>query len=287
MAKIKFYIALTRLNKPIGIYLLLWPTLSALVIAAEGNPSLKHWLIFTFGVIVMRSAGCIINDFADRDFDGFVARTKQRPLANGSLTTTEALTFCIVLLICATLLVILTNITTIYLASGALLVAAIYPFMKRVTYYPQLVLGIAFSWGILMSFTAEQSQLPAKAWWLFAANLLWTVAYDTYYALSDIKDDLQIGIKSTAIIFGKQARDICLILQIASLSCWIIAGIQFNLGWYFYASLIICLLIFIAGYIKTTDYEPHKCFKVFLSNHWAGFIIFMSLIADYHIKPII
>jgi len=281
MAKIKLYLALTRLNRPIGIYLLLWPTLSALVIASGGAPNLYNLIIFTLGVIIMRSAGCVINDLADRNFDRLVERTKNRPLASEAISINEALILLIILLIFAVILVFLTNLNTIYLACGALAIAALYPFMKRYTYYPQIVLGIAFSWGIPMAFTAQNQALSLGVWLLVLANILWTIAYDTYYALADIVDDLKIGVKSTAIAFGKYARLICLSLQLASLICLSLAGIYFNLGLIFYIALLVSLVIFIYGYVITYNYEPQICFNTFLNNHFAGLIIFIAIALNY------
>src|SRR5690606_6403142 len=204
------FIQLTRMDKPIGIYLLLWPTLSALWIAAEGVPNPAHLFIFSAGVVLMRAAGCVINDFADRNFDGHVQRTSNRPLATGRIQVREAWVLFAVLVALAFGLVLLTNTTTIWMSFGALAVASLYPFMKRYTYYPQVVLGAAYSWGILMCFTATRGTLPAEAWLLFIANVVWTVAYDTYYAMADREDDLKIGIRSTAILFGEADRVIIL-----------------------------------------------------------------------------
>lgn len=200
------FVQLVRLDRPIGIYLLLWPTLWSLWIAADGVPELKNLLIFVLGVILMRAAGCVINDFADRNFDGHVARTKARPLATGKISVREAWITFAVLVALSFGLVLLTNATTVWLSFGAVAVASLYPFMKRYTYYPQVVLGAAYSWGILMAFTAERGELPASAWLLFLVNVLWTVAYDSYYAMTDREDDLKIGIKSTAILFGDADR---------------------------------------------------------------------------------
>ena len=193
------FIQLMRLEKPIGIYLLLWPTLWALWVAGEGVPSVKNLFIFVVGVMLMRAAGCVINDYADRNFDGHVSRTKARPLASGKVTPREALVLFAVLVALSFVLVLFTNATTIWLSFGGLALAACYPFMKRYTFYPQVVLGAAFSWGMPMAFTAETGSLPPEAWLLYIANLLWTVAYDTYYAMADREDDLKIGVKSTAI----------------------------------------------------------------------------------------
>jgi len=283
MEKIRLYLALTRLDRPIGIYLLLWPTLTALVIATDGAPSLLNWLIFILGVIIMRSGGCVINDLADRNFDGFVERTKKRPLASGAISVKEALFLLLFLLLLAVCLVCLTNLKTIYLAFGALVIAAIYPLMKRYTYYPQIVLGIAFSCGIPMTFTANEQNLTFGVWLLVLANVLWTVAYDTYYALADIKDDRKIGIKSTAIVFGQYARQICLSLQLAHLVCLIAAGVYFALGAIFYGALLIALMIFIYGYLVTKSLAAQICFHTFLNNNWAGFAIFVATLASYYV----
>lgn len=278
------FIQLMRMEKPIGIYLLLWPTLSALWIAAEGPPSLKNLLIFVFGVILMRSAGCVINDFADRNFDGHVSRTRQRPLAAGRIRAREAWVLFAVLVALSFGLVLLTNAVTIWLSFGALAVASLYPFMKRYTYYPQVVLGAAYSWGILMAFTAQTGSLPAEAWLLYIANLLWTVAYDTYYAMTDREDDLKIGVKSTAILFGEADRTIILSLQGLSLFCLLLAGARFELGLYFHLGLLGAAFCFAWEFHATRRREPMACFKAFLHNHWAGLTILLGLVLDYALK---
>lgn len=278
------FIQLIRLEKPIGIYLLLWPTLSALWIAGNGSPSVKNFIIFLLGVILMRSAGCIINDFADRNFDGHVARTKERPLAGKRISVKEAFTLFFILLLICLLLVLCTNLTTFYLSFGAVAVAACYPFMKRFTNYPQVVLGAAYSWGILMTFTAETEQLPWFAWLLFFANVAWTVAFDTYYAMSDREDDLKIGVKSTAIAFGQYDRLIIAILQGVNLVGFIIVGLYLGFGIYFYLGLLIALACFIWEYVDTRSLDPLICFKAFLHNHWAGLAIFIGIVLDYLLK---
>lgn len=275
------FVQLVRLDKPIGIYLLLWPTLSALWIAGHGSPSIKNVIIFTLGVILMRSAGCVINDFADRNFDGYVVRTKDRPLAGKRITPKEAFTLFFSLLAVCLVLVLCTNKVTFYLSFGAIVVAACYPFMKRFTNYPQAVLGAAYSWGILMAFTAETSQLPWYAWLLFLANVAWTVAFDTYYAMSDREDDLRIGVKSTAIAFGQYDRTIIVILQTINLMGFVIVGLYLGFGWYFYIGLLIAVACFIWEYTDTSSLDPMRCFKAFLHNHWAGFAIWISIVIDY------
>ena len=278
------FIQLTRMDKPIGIYLLLWPTLWALWIAAKGVPSLSNLLIFVFGVILTRAAGCVINDFADRKVEGHVKRTEQRPMASGKISSKEALVFFALLMGLSFLLVLCTNAPTIWLSFGALALAATYPFMKRYTYYPQVVLGAAFSWGIPMAFTAETGSLPAAAWLLYIANLLWTVGYDTYYAMTDREDDLKIGVKSTAILFGDADRVIILSLQGLALGCLLLAGSHFELGGWFHLGLLGAAACFVWEFWYTRDRDPQRCFKAFLHNHWAGLSIFVGIVLDYALR---
>ena len=278
------FIQLTRMDKPIGIYLLLWPTLWALWIAAKGVPSLSNLLIFVFGVILTRAAGCVINDFADRKVDGHVKRTEQRPMASGKISSKEALVFFALLMGLSFLLVLCTNAPTIWLSFGALALAATYPFMKRYTYYPQVVLGAAFSWGIPMAFTAETGSLPAAAWLLYIANLLWTVGYDTYYAMTDREDDLKIGVKSTAILFGDADRVIILSLQGLALGCLLLAGSHFELGGWFHLGLLGAAACFVWEFWYTRDRDPQRCFKAFLHNHWAGLSMFVGIVLDYALR---
>jgi len=277
------FVQLMRLDKPIGIYLLLWPTLWALWVAAEGVPSAKNLAIFVLGVILMRAAGCVINDYADRNFDGHVKRTQARPLASGKIQPREALLLFAALVSLSFGLVLLTNASTIWLSFGGLALAACYPFMKRYTYYPQVVLGAAFSWGMPMAFTAETGQLPPEAWLLYIANLLWTVAYDTYYAMADRDDDLKIGVKSTAILFGDADRLIIATLQGLALFCLLLAGARFQLGPYFHLGLAGAALCFAWEFWSSRSREPQACFAAFLHNHWAGLAIFIGLVLDYAI----
>ena len=275
------FIQLTRMDKPIGIYLLLWPTLWALWVAAKGVPSLGNLLIFVLGVVLTRAAGCVINDFADRKVDGHVKRTEQRPMASGKISSKEALVFFALLMGVSFLLVLCTNAPTIWLSFGALALAATYPFMKRYTYYPQVVLGAAFSWGMPMAFTAETGSLPAAAWLLYIANLLWTVGYDTYYAMTDREDDLKIGVKSTAILFGDADRVIILGLQGLSLGCLLLAGVQFDLGGWFHLGLLVAAGCYLWEFWYTRNREPQRCFQAFLHNHWAGLAIFVGIVLNY------
>ncbi|MBM7063345.1 4-hydroxybenzoate octaprenyltransferase [Pseudomonas sp. UL073] len=278
------FIQLMRMDKPIGIYLLLWPTLWALWIAGEGRPSVKNLVIFLLGTVLMRAAGCVINDYADRNFDGHVARTRERPLASGRVSAKEALVLFAVLLLVSFGLVLLTNATTIWLSFGGVALAACYPFMKRYTFYPQVVLGMAFSWGIPMAFTAETGELPMAAWLLYIANLLWTVGYDTYYAMADREDDLKIGVKSTAILFGDADRLIILSLQGLALLCLLLAGSRFELGLCFHLGLLAAALCFAWEFWLTRAREPLVCFQAFLHNHWAGLAIFLGLVLDYALR---
>lgn len=271
------YKQLMRLDKPIGIYLLLWPTWWALWLAADGTPSLTMWLVFTLGVVLMRSAGCVINDFADRNFDGAVERTKLRPLAAERVTSTEALQlFALLLLLSAALLVFL-NWQTWLLSLVALVLAASYPFMKRYTHLPQVVLGAAFSWGMVMSFMAIQGQLPLLVWLIYGANLLWTVAYDTFYAMVDKDDDEKIGVKSTARLFGRYGLLIIAILQLGMLALLEWAGAIAGLSQAFYLSLVVALVLFIYQH-RLARQGRDGCFKAFLNNHYVGLVIFIGVV---------
>lgn len=272
---------LARVDRPIGVYLLLWPTLTALWIAAGGLPSLKNLLIFVLGTLLMRAAGCAINDFADRNLDGHVQRTRDRPLAAGRISPKEALLFAALLAALAFMLVLLTNAATIGLSFVAVAVAAFYPFTKRFTQLPQAVLGAAYSFGIPMAFTAQTGSLPAAAWLLFAANFLWTIAYDTYYAMADREDDLKIGVRSSAILFGAADRPIILALQGGSLVCLALAGWQFRLGTGFYLGLLAAAGCFAWEFWTTRGRQAQDCFRAFLHNHWAGLAVLLGCIAQY------
>ena len=272
---------LIRLNRPIGVLLLLWPTISALWIAAEGVPDLHLIVIFALGTFFMRSAGCCINDFADFDFDGKVARTKDRPLANGELRRQDALYFFAFLCLCGFVLVLFTNRETILLSLGAVAIAAIYPFMKRFTNLPQVILGIAFSWGILMAFTAQTSSIPPAAYLLFLANILWTVAYDTEYAMVDRDDDIKLGIKSTAILFGTADKSMVALLQFMFVMALWLASRQLELGFWFYSGLAVAVAFLLYQLFLIRDREPAECFKAFLNNNWVGAAIFVGIVVHY------
>lgn len=283
-ARLKAYSQLMRLDKPIGSLLLLWPTLWALWLAGEGTPSLKNIVIFTLGVVLMRSAGCVINDFADRKVDGRVKRTQQRPLAQGIISPKEALALFIALCLAAFLLVLMTNSLTIKLSFIALALAFTYPFMKRYTHLPQVVLGAAYGFGIPMAFAAEAGVLNKGVWLLFLANLLWTVAYDTFYAMVDRDDDLNIGVKSTAVLFGDQDKLITGILQALTLYTLFLAGGVFELGLYFNVSLLLAAGFFVYQQWLIRHRNREDCFKAFLNNAWPGCVIFLGILADLHLS---
>ncbi len=279
------YFYLTRLHKPIGIYLLLWPTAWALWLAGAGRPDMGIVLIFVLGVVLMRSAGCVINDYADRHFDGRVERTRERPLATGKVSPKEALWLFAVLCLAAFALVLLLNALTIGLSFAALLLATAYPFMKRYTHFPQVFLGAAFSWAIPMAFAAQTGAVPLLAWWLFGTALLWTVAYDTQYAMVDRADDMKIGIKSTAIWFGVADRWAIGALQAAVLlSLWGI-GWRLGFGLSYHLGLLVAAGLALYQYYLIKDREPARCFQAFLNNHWLGLAVFVGLLLEYGLSP--
>ncbi len=282
--KLLAFAQLMRLDKPIGIYLLLWPTLWALWVAAEGIPHTDVLIIFVLGVVVMRSAGCVINDFADRRVDGHVSRTRNRPLPSGRVSEKEALLLFAVLCLFAFILVLFTNRQTIMLSFGGLLLASCYPFMKRYTYLPQVVLGAAFAWAVPMAFTAQTGEVTRLAWLIYAATLLWTVAYDTLYAMVDREDDLKIGIKSTAILFGEADRLIVGVLQALVILTLVLLGQQLSLGFWYYLSLVAASGLFIHQQYLIRNRETARCFQAFLNNHWVGSLVFAGLFLDYLLK---
>lgn len=274
------YVQLTRLDKPIGIYLLLWPTVWALVIAADGVPDLWVTAVFIAGVVLMRSAGCIINDYADRKVDGSVKRTAQRPLVSGAVSEKEALQLFAFLVLISFVLVLTLNWQTIALSVVALALAACYPFMKRYTHMPQAVLGAAFGWAIPMAFAAVNGSVPLVGWLLFIANLAWTIAYDTYYAMVDRDDDLKVGIKSSAILFGQRDRTIIGILQLFTLLLLTAIAYMMNYGWPVYLSIVASALLFFFQAYATRKRDRMACFKAFLDNHYVGLVIAVGLLVD-------
>lgn len=277
-ARTPAFILLTRANKPIGTYLLLWPTLSALWLAAGGWPDWHLIVIFALGTWMMRSAGCCINDFADSGVDGSVKRTEGRAIVTGQVTRKEAVICFGVLCLLSAVLLLFMNTTTMLMSLGAVALTAIYPFMKRYTHLPQVVLGMAFSWGILMAFTAQTESLPAIAWVLYVANCLWTVSYDTQYAMVDREYDLQIGVKSTAILFGDADRVMIGMLQGMFILALLLVGRSMGLSlWYYLGVLVACvLLVYQQWLIK--DRQPEACFTAFLNNHWVGLAVFVGVV---------
>lgn len=275
------YYLLTRLNRPIGIYLLLWPTLVALWIAARGLPDWDVLAVFVLGVILMRSAGCVINDFADRDIDPQVKRTKDRPVASGKVSPHEALVLFSALSLMAFSLVLFMNDLTIYFSFGGVLLAAVYPFMKRYTYLPQVFLGAAFAWAVPMAFAAQTNTVPDFAWILFISTVLWATAYDTMYAMVDREDDLKIGVKSTAILFGDLDRIIIALIQFIIFIAMIMLGKRLEMGVYYYLGLVVAAGL--AGYQQylIRDRDRDKCLKAFLNNHWFGLAIFTGVVLNY------
>lgn len=272
---------ITRMDKPIGTYLLLWPTFWALWVATDGFPSLHLIFVFSLGVFVMRSAGCVINDYADRKVDGKVKRTAERPLVSGAMSSEQALSLFAFLIGCALALVLTLSIFTIQLSVIALILAASYPFMKRYTQLPQVVLGAAFSWGMIMSFAEAQGEIPMVAWLLFLANLLWTVSYDTMYAMVDRDDDLNIGVKSTAILFGRYDKKIIAMLQVFTLATLFTVGELLVFGWPYQLSLVIVAGFFCYQQMLIANRNREACFRAFLNNHWVGLIVFIGVYIEY------
>ena len=280
-SKTSALLQLIRFDKPIGTLLLLWPTLWALWLAAQDAPDLNLLVIFVVGIFLTRSAGCIVNDLADRNLDGAVARTNARPLVTGAVTVREALALFMALMLLAFMLVLFTNALTIALSVVAVLLASSYPFMKRYTHLPQLVLGAAFSWGIPMAFAAQRGTLPTALWLLYLGNLLWTMAYDTAYAMVDREDDLKAGIKSTAILFGQCDRLVIGLLQLGCLLCLYLAGRAFGLGLYYNAGLVVAAGLFVYQQYLIRERRPDACFKAFLHNNWVGMAIFAGVVLHY------
>lgn len=275
------YYLLSRLNKPIGIFLLLWPTLWALWIASEGKPDLLVLFVFISGVVLMRSAGCVINDYADRKIDPQVSRTSMRPIASGMVKPHEALKLFAGLCLTAFALVLLMNKLTIYLSFVGVLLAAIYPFMKRYTHLPQVVLGMAFGWAIPMAFAAQTGSVPKIAWLLFVVNIVWSVAYDTMYAMADKEDDLKAGVKSTAILFDDMDKVMIAMLQGIVLIGLYFIGQQLQLSWVFYLSLVIATGFSVYQQYLIKNRIPKRCIQAFLNNNSFGGTVFVGLVLHY------
>ncbi len=275
------YWQLMRFDKPIGILLLLWPTWWALLIAGNGSPHLSNVLIFTTGVVLMRAAGCIMNDVADRDFDPHVERTRTRPLASGELSLRQALTAFVLLMLLAFGLVLLTNVLTIKLAVAGALLASSYPFFKRFTNLPQVVLGVAFGWGMVMAFAAETGHVPWPAWWLLGINVVWSVIYDTLYAMVDREDDIAVGIKSTAILFGRLDLTIVAMLMLVMIASLVALGVRLDFGWSWFAGVVASAALFGWQLGISRQRTREGCFRAFLNNNWVGLVLFTGLAGHY------
>ena len=273
-----------RLDRPIGIYLLLWPTLWALWIAGSGSPDPLILAVFVAGVVLMRSAGCVINDYADRKIDPHVERTKDRPIAAGRVAPREALVLFAVLCLASFLLVLLMNRLTILLSLGGVVLAGLYPFMKRYTHLPQVFLGAAFGWAVPMAFAAQTGAVPKVAWLLFVATVLWATAYDTMYGMVDRDDDVKVGVKSTAILFGEADRAIIAMIQLLMLVALLMVGQSAGLGGYYYFGLLLVVGLSLYQQYLIRERRPAACFKAFLNNHWLGAAVFTGIVLDYLVR---
>ena len=275
------YVRLTRLDRPIGIYLVLWPMLWALLVAGQGSPDPLVVTVFLVGVVLMRSAGCAINDFADRHIDGHVWRTDARPLARKAIHPGEAVGVFVVLSLISFALVLTMNWLTILLSVPGAFLAGSYPFTKRFTHLPQAYLGVAFGWAVPMSFAAQLGEIPAGAWLFFLTVVFWALAYDTMYAMADREDDLKIGVKSSAILFGRYDRLAVGVFQLLTLATLILAGLTFGLGPLYFAGLAAGTGFFVYQQYLIRDREPKRCFQAFLNNHYFGLTVFIGLALDY------
>ena len=281
LATLGDYGRLIRLDRPIGIWLLLWPTLWALWMSAHGHPLERVFVVFTLGVVLMRSAGCAINDFADRKLDPHVERTRTRPLATGAVSAPEAVLIAATLAVLAFALVLTLDRKTVYLSLVGALLAGVYPFLKRFFPLPQVWLGAAFSWSIPMAFSAQTQELPRLAWLLFVGGVLWTAVYDTMYAMVDREDDLRLGVRSSAILFGDADRLVLAAMQAMVLGALWLAGEQAGLGRWFHGALGVGALLFAWQQWLIRAREPRDCFRAFLNNHWFGMVVFLGIALDY------
>jgi len=281
--RLPVFLKLMRFDRPAGTLLLLWPTLWALWLSSDGSPSIKNIFIFMLGVVLMRAAGCVINDVADRNIDGHVGRTQNRPIPNGSINTKEATITFFILLFTALTLVIFTNVLTLKLSFIGAILATSYPFMKRYTHLPQIFLGAAFAWSIPMVFAATTNRIDNILWLLYGAVVIWAIVYDTFYAMVDRADDLRIGVKSTAILFGKMDLAITGFLQVTVLVLLVLTGGYFERGAWFYFSLVIAGSLFVYQQYIIRYREVSKCFDAFLNNNYVGAAIFVGLVLDYQV----
>jgi len=282
--RLPLYMRLMRFDRPVGTLLLLWPTLAALWIAAAGRPSLALVVIFTLGTIVMRAAGCVINDYADRNLDAHVTRTRDRPMARKQVSEWEALALFAVLLAIALVLVLFLNDFTKRLAVGGAAIATLYPFMKRWTYLPQIVLGAAFSWGIVMAFAATGAGLGDAAWLMFIASVLWIVSYDTVYAMVDRDDDVRVGIKSTAILFGHADRAMVAAMQASTVAALALLGVRLQFGIAYFLGIAVAGALFVYQQRLIRDRKPANCFAAFRNNAWVGFALFAGTVIELEFR---
>jgi len=283
--QLKSYVQLMRLDKPVGVWLLLWPTLWALWLAGEGHPDGGVFIVFFFGVIVMRSAGCVLNDFADRKIDPHVTRTRARPLATGAVAPVEALTLFFALSLIAVGLAAMLNRPAQVLAVVAAGLTIIYPFIKRFVSIPQFVLGAAFGWAVPMAFAAQTGQTEQLAWLVFGTALIWAVIYDTFYAMVDRRDDLKLGVKSTAILFGDADLFVIGGLQVLMLLALLLIGQMAGLGGWYLASVAVAALLMAYHQWLARDRDPDGCFKAFQHNHYIGMAVFAGILLDYTFNP--
>lgn len=286
MERLEQYAILVRLDRPIGILLLLWPTMISLWIAAQGWPDPLVLVVFILGVVLMRSAGCAINDYADRDIDGSVARTRNRPIVTGKVSDKEALAVFAVLSLCAFGLVLLMNRLTIMMSLVGVVLAASYPFMKRFHFLPQVHLGAAFGWTVPMAFTAQANELTPVTWLLFFATVLWTTAYDTMYAMADREDDLKIGVKSTAILFGPLDKKIIGVIQAMLIFNLLLIGQRAELSGFYYTGVAAATVLAAWQQYLIKDRDPALCFQAFLNNNWFGIVLFAGLVLDFQFKGV-
>lgn len=284
--KIIPYARLMRLDRPIGIYLVLWPTLWSLWLAAEGAPDTKVLMIFIAGALLMRSAGCVINDYADQKLDRLVQRTKNRPLVTGEIKKNEALALFSGLAFTSFILVIFTNSLTIKLSFAAIALAICYPFMKRYTHLPQIILGAAFAWSVPMAFAAQTNTVPPQVWLIYMVTLVWTVTYDTFYAMVDREDDERAGIKSTAVLFGEMDKVMTGSLQVITVFGLLLMGKHFNLNWFYFLSIAGVIALFVYQQYLIKYRQKEQCFIAFLNNNWVGMLVFIGIAGHYAISGV-
>ena len=285
--QVRQYSRLMRLDRPIGIWLLMWPTLWALWIAGDGRPTPHVFIVFVLGVLIMRSAGCVVNDLADRKIDGQVERTRDRPLATGQVTAVEAIVLFVALSLIAIALVLTLNPLTQSLAVVGAALTIVYPFMKRFIAAPQLVLGAAFGWGVPMAFAAETSEIPRLAWLIWLTAVVWAVIYDTMYAMADREDDVKIGVKSTAILFGTADVFIVMMLQIVMLLALLLIGATAKLGIWYTGGVVVSALFMFYQFMLIRERQPAKCFQAFLNNRLIGASVFIGIVLEYTFRPIV